>query len=44
MLYDLDDLIPVRCENEHKFSIMWGEDPEEYPCPFCKGKVELDSD
>lgn len=44
MQYDVDDLIAVRCENDCLFSIMCGEDPKEYPCPFCGGKVELDSD
>jgi hypothetical protein len=30
-----EDTLLVECENDHRYAIVVGEDPEEYPCLFC---------
>ena len=35
-----EDTFLVGCANEHVYAIVIGEDPKEWPCPFCGGEVE----
>ena len=37
---DYEDTFLVECESGHTYQVVIGESPNEYPCPFCGGKVE----
>jgi hypothetical protein len=34
-----EDTFLVECENEHRYAMVLGESPDEYPCPFCLAPV-----
>ena len=36
----IEDTFLVECGREHLYAMAVGEDPTEYPCPFCGAEVK----
>ena len=38
---DIEDTFLVECGRGHSYAMVVGEDPTEYPCPFCTDLMTL---